>query len=105
MGQGEEDQVRRGQPAGLGGLEDPAGQPGQMRMQGGHWGTRAAARGHRAKFEVRVGGDEAEQLSPGVTAGTGHGDPDSHRVLLRPLAAQMCRARAWLPAYSQNYAV
>jgi hypothetical protein len=79
--QGDEGQVTVGDRVGLEGVEPPVRQPGhacQLRMDDADRLAGLAVRGDRAELDVRMAGQQAQDLAPGVAACAGHGHPRSH---------------------------
>ena len=55
----------------------------QVRLDRDQRLARVLVRGHRDDVEFGVIGEESEQLTPGIAAGTCHGDGESHSATLR----------------------
>ena len=78
MRKGQEHHVVAGQGLGGGLLEDPVGQRDQVRLEGAQELAGVAAGGQRADLDVGMREQQAQQLTAGVPAGSGNGDPVAH---------------------------
>ena len=76
--QGQEDDVVAGEGGGVGGAQHAVGQRQQVGLEGAERGAGVGAGGQRADLHLGVGQQQAQELSPGVPARAGDGDPDRH---------------------------
>jgi hypothetical protein len=85
---GEEDDIVAVEHLGLGGLELEVRERAQVGLDGDERRPGVRVRRDSADFELRMGGEQPEQLAPGVAAGAGNGDGKGHEGLLVSCSAR-----------------